>query len=360
MQVDTDSLTSPIGVGSCWRLGRAVARWLVAVGLVTAVSAATVGPVRAESPAEQPRSTDGARRATASDTSSLSAVPGDPVEWFYLTALGLALMAPVGYAVYRFASKESERRREASAADRMRDVLESADLAEIAETESDAPSEARLFAVERVEQSPVGRQATSERSTSGRICPECGERFPKSVTVCPTDATPLKSLRADDRAEAADDDVDRRRCPVCERRFEREAEYCYHDGTELVPDSAEALEFTPAVTVCSTCGWEGGHERRICPRDGTELVRVDPSTTDEPAPPVPFGLCPECGELAPPGESHCEEDGSVLTPVSRPSVAALPPEGVGPRRSVCRDCGEEFSGAAQFCAFDGSELVGVN
>ena len=149
-------------------------------------------------------------------------------------------------------------------------------------------------------------------------------------------------------------------CPGCDRRFETGAEFCYHDGVKLVADSEEKVDQAPAFTVCDECGWEGGGDRELCPRDGRELTLVDPSRKDRRSPSIPLLVCPECGEYAPPGVARCPQDESLLTPLEYPHARALPVDGAGPRRKICRECGRRYGDAADYCSDDGHRLKSLN
>ena len=131
-------------------------------------------------------------------------------------------------------------------------------------------------------------------------------------------------------------------------------------GMPLVEDTSEAAQDATVFRACETCGWEGEIDQRTCPEDGSELLVVDPSDSTSVAPTIPLLICPRCREYAPPGTAHCPEDGEVLTPLSNIRMTELPRNGIGPRRKICRECGERFSGAADYCPRDGVKLVALN
>jgi len=193
------------------------------------------------------------------------------------------------------------------------------------------------------------------------MCPECGERFGPTVGVCPHDSTPLQKIDRDSTGRLDDEGVlERQRCPGCGRRYEPGPAYCYHDGMRLRHDTVEKADDAPVFKACETCGWEGQVDGRVCPKDGQELTTIAPSEEERMTPPVPLLVCPECGEFGSPGQTHCPEDETVLTPVSNAHARQLPGVGFGPRRTICRECGQTFSGAARYCSRDGTELVAMN
>ena len=296
-----------------------------------------------------------------------SSVPGSRGEnaywWFYLSALGLAVLVPVGVVLYRQFDEPG-----AAEPSRAQPSAQPESAAEpmVAEATSNEQqiqrAEESFFSTEE----PAGGESTA-RMTLGQagqgewMCPDCGERFGPTVGVCPHDSTPLQKIDRESAGRLEDEGIlERQRCPGCARRYEPGPAYCYHDGMRLRHDTVEKADEAPAFQVCETCGWEEQVDGRVCPKDGQELTTIAPAEEERMTPPVPMLVCPECGEFGDLGQTHCPKDETVLTPVSNAHARQLPPVGFGPRRKICRECGGTFSGAARYCSHDGSELVAMN
>jgi hypothetical protein len=189
-----------------------------------------------------------------------------------------------------------------------------------------------------------------------RECPKCQRTFPESVVICPHDSSRL-SVRGDARHRVKVlDGVRKPMCSSCGRRYEYGAKYCRFDGQRL---STNAVERLAVVWVCRTCGEEALEEGHTC-ADGCEVNKLDPSDARVIFPMIPMMVCDSCHHVASPEVTHCPEDGDLLTPMVNVRSDALAPLGVGPRRKMCAACGRRFSGAARFCAYDGSRLSTLN
>ena len=194
-----------------------------------------------------------------------------------------------------------------------------------------------------------------------RECPRCSREFEATMVVCPYDSTPLRPVQKarSRRRRKSTRHLDRLVCQGCDRRYTVGLDYCYHDGMPLVRDTeAKAVE-APAFRACENCGWEGT-DQEVCPRDGSELVEIDPADTTRVRPTIPLTICPKCREYGPPGKAHCPNDGTMLTPLVDVRVTEFPRGGFGPRRKICKECGEQFSSAARYCSHDGTRLVALN
>jgi uncharacterized OB-fold protein len=288
--------------------------------------------------------------------------------WVYASGLLLGALMFAGYLLYRV---HDDRQHDPRRGDPMPTDPSSPETATAPAGDAAAwageSGEHALYSIESVERHHADDSGgwTSEQRTptpSDRVCPDCGERYAPPMLVCPDDATPLKRIDSTSNGPdpERDETSDRRRCPGCERRYESDASYCYHDGIRLVADTLDRTEEAPVYRVCETCGFETDRDRRLCPRDGSELLTVDPSHERSPTPTVPYAMCPECGETAPPGRARCPEDDHVLTPICHTRTRALSSTGFGPPRNICRECGETYSSAASYCSVDGTELMSMN
>jgi RNA polymerase subunit RPABC4/transcription elongation factor Spt4 len=226
----------------------------------------------------------------------------------------------------------------------------------------------------KLEQSGISAEAhTDDRDSSGmyladnshgeRECPQCKRTFPSSIVVCPFDNAPLKgpnTSKPERRASDMSERLDRKVCSGCERRYPEGAEFCYHDGLPLTRDTRDAAAEAPVFKACEACGWEGTTDEMMCPNDGEELLKIDPSDATTVSPTIPLMVCPKCREFAPPGVAHCPDDGELLTPLTNMRVTEFPAGGFGPRRKICKTCGTQFSGQAEYCCHDGSRLLPLN
>ena len=334
---------------------------LMLVALVAALPSMSVGQT---SPGSEVTSEQRAGEEIAAAPSSRSTGDASVYWWFYLSALGLAVVGPLGLFVYRRYADEEEYEFDGGEPSMARGSSGEPALADSAQAEGGlSRAEKSFFSSEDAALEESSAQMAFGRSGGAqRICPECGEQFPASVVMCPYDSTPLDKI--DDAAgpgEAGDETVlERQRCPGCGRRYEAGAGYCYHDGMRLRQDTVEQAEEAPSFEACRTCGWEGQTDALVCPNDGNELTTVDPSEEERTVPPVPVLVCPECGEYAAPGRGTCPQDGAVLTPIRNAHATELPRHGWGPRRQICQECGDTYSGAAEYCTRDGAELVPMN
>lgn len=283
--------------------------------------------------------------------------------WFYVSALGLAAMVPLGLVLYRrFRVDDDYELEEAQLGLEDNAGVEPA-RADAVTGEADlGRAEQTFFSVEETETTETTAQmALGQSGGAERMCPECGESFPATVVMCPYDSTPLENIdKGPSRPSSEQTVLDRQACPGCGRRYEPGPDFCYHDGMRLRQDTAEDAKDAPVFRACETCGWEGSEERQLCPHDGQELTIVDPSEEMKMTPPVPVLICPECNAYADPGRARCPEDGAVLTPLHNAHTPHLPGRGFGPRRKMCQECGETYSSAAQYCTKDGSELMPMN
>jgi len=283
--------------------------------------------------------------------------------WFYVSALGLAAMVPLGLLLYRRFRVEDDYGLEETQMHPEGGVGAEPARADGALGESGlGRAEQTFFATEEADVTETtARMALGQSEGAERMCPECGESFPATVVMCPYDSTPLETIDDSRGARTGDETVlERQACPGCGRRYEPGPEFCYHDGMRLRQDTADGAKEAPIFRACETCGWEGADDRRLCPRDGQELTVVDPSDERKMSPPVPVLICPECEEYAGPGRARCPEDGAVLTPLDNAHTTELPGRGFGPRRKMCQECGETYSSAAEYCTRDGAELMPMN
>lgn len=332
-----------------------------AAGLALVVLTA-IGPTDVAAQTNSPDNRQAASQTAG--THSVSEVQDSAYWWFYLSALGFVAMVPLGLFLYRrFGSEESYDIDPRELPFEPGPSGESA-LADGATGEGGlSRPEKAIFSIEETNlEESSAQMALGQTGGTQRICPDCGERFPQSVVLCPYDSTPLSKIEeGTPQASPSDETVlERQRCPGCGRRFEAGPDYCYHDGMRLRQDTVEDAEDAPVFKVCETCGWEGQAEDRLCPRDGRELTVVDPSEESRISPPIPVLVCPECGEYAAPGSGRCPEDGAALTPLENAHQTELPGYGFGPRRKICQECGGKFNSSARYCTKDGSELVPMN
>lgn len=308
--------------------------------------------------------------------------------WVYLVAIGAAIVLAVAACVWWYARRrrgrevagtlemseslasttETIRRESFASTGSMETPVEAAeDPPTTGSRETPVPSE-------QSERQPVSLTTPSTMKESGesrdaehvRICPECDRSFPANYVVCPFDSTALQTIgrRAGQTEPNTEVGSGHSRCPTCDRRYYPGQSYCYRDGSALVAESDNRTPTTgdEAWRVCPECGREARTDARLCPEDGTELMRVGKprSGHGRTTPPVPMMRCPECGGSAAPGTARCPEDGTLLTPIQNETLDQFPPTGVGPRRKVCPECGERYSRAARYCSNDGTELAERN
>ncbi len=200
---------------------------------------------------------------------------------------------------------------------------------------------------------------TSDGEMPARQCPECERTFPGVFDVCPFDSSQLR--RSDTSGQSTGDQLPRRYCSACGRRYELNASYCYHDGHKLHRDTDRAAADAPRFHVCRSCGFDTPDpDQETCPRDGEQLVEIDPVERRRVKPAFPYNRCRRCGHVAAPGETECPVDGSLLLPAISARMSALPPTGHGERRRICRECGTQFGDQCSHCSVDGTELVELN
>ncbi|MGM0559170.1 MAG: hypothetical protein ACQEVA_22485 [Myxococcota bacterium] len=285
--------------------------------------------------------------------------------WIYLSALVLALGATAAVWLYRRHQKNAYFNADE---DRAFPSFSRGSRPASYSTKSESKTHGKH------EQSGVSAETLSEdRDASGmyladneqgeRKCPQCKRTFPSSIVVCPFDNSPLEGARQSTSGARGSDKserLDRKVCTGCERRYPADADFCYHDGLPLTHDTRDAASDAPVFKACEACGWEGTTDDMMCPNDGEELVKIDPSDATTVSPTIPLMVCPKCREFAPPGVAHCPEDGELLTPLTNVRVTTFPSGGFGPRRKICKSCGTQFSGEAEYCCNEGSRLLSLN
>ncbi len=212
------------------------------------------------------------------------------------------------------------------------------------------------------EDSKTSEMYLAEGARGQRQCPRCDRTFPSSIMVCPFDASPLDPVRSGSEARSGDRSakLERKVCTGCERRYPADADFCYHDGMPLSRDTRDAAVDAPVFKACEACGWEGETDGMTCPNDGEALVKIDPSDASTVSPTIPLMMCPSCREYAPPGKAHCPDDGTLLTPLTNVRMTEFPSGGFGPRRKICKTCGTQFSGEAEYCCHEGARLIALN
>lgn len=286
------------------------------------------------------------------------------VMWIYVSALVLGLVGIAAIWLYRHHQKDAY----FNARD---DRSFPAFTAHDRPTTYSTSNESRTLG--QADQSGVSAEAVSEQADDSdmyladsgqgeRECPKCQRTFPASIVVCPFDSSALRESQSGTASlgEPESEQLDRMACSGCGRRYPADADYCYHDGLPLGRDTREAAEKAKVFKACEACGWEGKTDDVTCPNDGEELVKVDPSDATTVSPTIPLMVCPQCREFAPPGVAHCPNDGTLLTPLTNVRVTEFPAAGFGPRRKICKHCGTQFSGQADYCCHDGTELLPLN
>lgn len=201
-----------------------------------------------------------------------------------------------------------------------------------------------------------------------RECPDCKRVWASWMVVCPVDGAalgPAQAVRTPKVVGRGEAVMPRLMCPGCGRRYEQGATFCPYDGHELLHDSPEEASKAPSFVVCRTCGREvgGGKSSCRCKREACDEVMICPveaSAQSARLPAVPLTVCPRCNRYGKPGQLHCEHDGALLLPVTDIHVQTFPHTGFGPRRKVCRKCGEQFSSASAYCCHDGEALVSLD
>jgi len=344
---------------SVWALAACIAAAMYASPLAAQDSNRTAG----DRGAETARELESGETGESAVQSPARSGGNDALWWLYVSGLGLAVMIPLAYYAYRrFGAAAAYGGPSPGAAAEGGGFVESTSRDPPRREGQLARAEEEFFsAPESAASGPRVRMAFGASGDSERMCPECGEKFPASVVLCPHDSTPLETIEGSQSGSSPDETVlERQCCPGCGRRYAPGPDYCYHDGMQLRRDTVEGAEEAPEFKACETCGWEGSVEDRVCPNDGTELTVVAPADEGRATPPFPVLVCPECGTYAEPGRARCPEDDTVLTPVQNAHARELPEHGFGPRRKICQECGETFSRAADYCTRDGSELVTMN
>ncbi len=210
-----------------------------------------------------------------------------------------------------------------------------------------------------VARSPAEEAFFAPGDFPSRRCPECERTFPGVFDTCPFDSTALRPHESSGDSEAQRH-LPRHYCPDCERRFELGASYCYHDGHTLHRDSDAASNGAATIRVCRDCGFETRDNLTACPRDDEPLITLDPMQRRRVKPVFPYNRCRSCGHVAPPDQTHCPTDGTLLLPELSAQLTALPPTGYGERRLVCPDCGTTYGPGCSHCSHDGTELIVLN
>ncbi len=140
-------------------------------------------------------------------------------------------------------------------------------------------------------------------------------------------------------------------CATCSRLYDERSKYCYIDGTKLGRNPVTLTEFW----VCTLCGFEDADSHCSC-LTGSQKVgtdRIDKLSI------VPLARCEMCQGLGK-VDSICELDHLKRTPVFDLNLSAFPPHGFGPRRTICLECGLQFSSSAKYCSADGRPLSTLN
>lgn len=192
-----------------------------------------------------------------------------------------------------------------------------------------------------------------------KSCERCGRSFPGVFDQCPYDGGQLKTGEVFAGVRPPEM-LDRKVCIHCGRRYHLDVDFCHHDGIRLERDDRLQAEGSEATAFCRQCGYESQTGERKCPRDGERLARVVPGQVESAPPLIPMMECRSCGYLGGPNSIRCPEDHTILSPLLTGQPWALPATGAGPRRKVCGECGEGYSDACDYCAFDGAELVEIN
>ncbi len=141
-------------------------------------------------------------------------------------------------------------------------------------------------------------------------------------------------------------------CGDCSRNFDEHSHYCYIDGYRL--GASSSITSSISIWVCTSCGHEGS-EACGC-EDGVFKVHAE---NIESIPMIPSARCSMCQSLGQLG-SVCETDNIERTAIFDLNFQTFPPHGFGPRRSICLECGAQFSAAARFCSADGHRLSLLN
>lgn len=281
-------------------------------------------------------------------TTSLLA-PGGKVLWVVLLFLGL------GVLLDRRRRTEKENRSTSKSMD------------EAAEPEKGRPlksgpsrrDSAMAFAAEVSGQAERSQLFFPDDELGPRSCPQCGRNFPGVFESCPYDNSTLQEGRSLFQS-AAIRYLPRKYCRQCTRRFPQSADFCRHDGQPLEEDYSQAAELGEKTYFCRSCGFETQEEQSLCPRDKEPLEVLEPALHQEELPLVPLLECSNCGYMGALGETRCPEDHCFLVPrlSRRPQTLAI--TGFGPRRKICKECGERYSDQAQYCSFDGAQLVSIH
>jgi hypothetical protein len=200
-----------------------------------------------------------------------------------------------------------------------------------------------------------------------RECPSCKRRWSSWMVVCPVDGAelgPPQQARAPRRMAMGESFMPRLVCHGCGRRYEQGAMFCSHDGHELLHDSPEEAARAPSFTVCRCCGRELEAGKpcgcAAAQRDPVVICPVEASAESARLPAVPLTVCPRCNRYGAPGQLHCAHDQALLLPVTDIHIQTFPHTGYGPRRKVCRACGETFSSACAYCCHDGEALAALD
>jgi hypothetical protein len=203
-----------------------------------------------------------------------------------------------------------------------------------------------------------------------RECPGCKRRWSSWMVVCPVDGAELgppqaRSVSASaQRLALGESSMMRLVCHGCGRRYEQGATFCSHDGHELMHDSPAEAARAPSFTICRSCGRDLGAGKPCgcgaAARDPVVIRPVEASAQSVRLPAVPLSVCPRCNRYGAPGQLHCTHDHALLLPVTDIHTQTFPHTGYGPRRKVCRSCGESFSSACAYCCHDGEALTALD
>ncbi len=201
-------------------------------------------------------------------------------------------------------------------------------------------------------------------AASRRQCPRCNQFFDAHLNTCQNDACALTSVQSNatttNTTQDSHDALQRTQCTQCGRRYEDGTRYCYVDGMLLTNDTHDDAKHAAAIKVCRICGQEADIDQEHCPHDNTELTLINPSNLNRLTPAIPLLICSKCRQYAMPGTAFCPNDGELLTPLLNAKFAALPANGFGPRRKLCRKCGTRYSDACPFCSQDGTPLAPIS
>lgn len=178
--------------------------------------------------------------------------------------------------------------------------------------------------------------------------------------------SPRRKLRQSVGDQALFDEqygLERLVCSGCDRRYGMGAQYCYHDGLPLMQDTRQLAQISTRFKLCKKCGWEsdlGTEHPESCSNFHDNLFEIDAADLSTVLPMLPMMVCPSCGNLGAPGQTHCAADAQLLRPLLDIRSPELPLHGFGPRRKVCTECGAAHGPSTHFCTQDGSALVVLN